>query len=136
MPLFPELRPHLEALFDEAAEGTEFVVNRYRDAKQNLRTTFEKIIVRAGLKPWPKLFQNLRSTRETELAEHFPMHVVCEWIGNSQPVASRHYLQVTDSHFKAAASTSTIAIEEAPEEQESALQNPVQQPSESPRNDS
>ena len=53
----------------------------------------------AGLQRWPKLFQNLRSTRETELAEDFPMHVVCPWIGNSQPIAAKHYLQVTDDHF-------------------------------------
>ena len=71
-----------------------------RDATANLRTRFQKIIRRAGLTPWPKLFQNLRSTRETELAESFPMHVVCAWLGNSQPVAAKHYLQVTDEHFQ------------------------------------
>jgi hypothetical protein len=38
-------------------------------------------------------------TRETELAERFPVHVVCEWIGNSQPVAVKHYLQITEEHF-------------------------------------
>ena len=76
-----------------------FVITRYRDPDQNLRTMFEKIIKRAGLKPWPKLFQNLRSTRETELAETYPIHVVCAWIGNSEAVAKRHYLQVTESHF-------------------------------------
>jgi hypothetical protein len=48
---------------------------------------------------WPKLFQNLRITGETELADDFPMHVVCQWIGNSQPIAAKHYLQVTDDHF-------------------------------------
>src|SRR5690606_20916656 len=37
-----------------------------------------------------------------ELAEQFPIHVVCEWIGNSQAVAAKHYLQVTDAHFEAA----------------------------------
>ncbi len=52
---------------------------------------------------WPKLWQNLRSTRETELAEQFPMHVVCAWIGNSQLVAAKHDLQVTDDHFVEAA---------------------------------
>jgi len=52
-----------------------------------------------GSPRWPKLFQNLRSTRETELADDFPMHVVCQWIGNSQPIAAKHYLQVTDDHF-------------------------------------
>ena len=45
---------------------------------------------------------NLRSTRETELADAFPMHVVCQWIGNSQPFAAKHYLQVTDDHFSKA----------------------------------
>lgn len=58
---------------------------------------------KAQLKPWPKLFQNLRSSRETELTQKFPLHVVCAWMGNSQAVAAKHYLQVTDDHFKAAA---------------------------------
>jgi hypothetical protein len=30
------------------------------------------------------------------------MHVVCEWIGNSQTVAKKHYLQVTAEHFERA----------------------------------
>ena len=59
----------------------------------------ERIIRKADLKPWPKLFQNLRATRETELAEEFPIHVVCDWIGNTQAVATKHYLQTTDEHF-------------------------------------
>ena len=104
VPLFPELRPYLvEAKFDTAKPGTEYVITRYRDPKQNLRTQLIKIIKRAGLIPWPKLFQNLRATRETELAEVYPMHVVCAWIGNSQNVAAKHYLQVTDEHYVSAA---------------------------------
>ncbi len=51
---------------------------------------------------WPKLWVNLRSTRETELAERFPMHVVCQWIGNTQAIAAKHYLQVTDDHYSQA----------------------------------
>ena len=49
--------------------------------------------------PWPKPFQNLRSTRETELVEEFPVHVVVKWLGNSAAVARRHYLQTTEKHF-------------------------------------
>jgi hypothetical protein len=112
IPLFPELRPHLEAAWEMAEPGTVHVITRYRDANANLRTQLLRIIRRAGLKPWPKLFANLRSTRETELAESFPIHVVCEWIGNSQAVAAKHYLQVTDEHFG------------------KAVQNPVQQTAE------
>jgi integrase len=113
IPLFPELRPYLEAVRDELL-ASDFdpkqtpmskqpVITRYRDSNANLRTQLSKIIRRAGLKLWPKLFQNLRSTRETELAEEYPMHVVCDWIGNSQAVAAKHYLQTTDEHFAKAA---------------------------------
>ena len=84
-----------------------FVVTRYREATQNLRTTFQKIIIRAGLELWPKLFQNLRSTRETELAETFPLQAVTAWMGNSQLVAARHYLQLTDEHFALASGHSS-----------------------------
>jgi len=103
IPIFPELRPHLEAAWEQAEPGTEYVITRYRDASQNLRTAFERIIWKAGLAQWTKLFQNLRATRETELAETFPIHVVCEWIGNSAAIAAKHYLQVTDEHYQQAA---------------------------------
>ena len=90
-------------MFDAAEDGTEHVITRYRDPRQNLRTQLIQIIKRAGLNPCPKLFQNLRATRETDLAEKHPMHVVCAWIGNSQTVAAKHYLQVTDEHYDSAA---------------------------------
>jgi len=75
----------------------------------NLRTRFEKIISNAGLTRWPRLFHNLRSSRQTELAEVFPSHVVCSWMGNSEDIARKHYYQVTDAHFAAAAGQRTTA---------------------------
>ena len=103
MPLFPELRRALLDVFEQAAPGTEFVITRYRGTNANLRTQLQRIVKRAGLKPWPKLFHNLRSTRQTELAERFPIHVMCSWLGNSRAIAQAHYLQVTDAHFDQAA---------------------------------
>ncbi len=108
LPIFPELRPYLEDCRDCAEPGTEYVITRYRDTNANLRTQLLRIIKRAHLKPWPKLFHNLRATRETELAEDYPMHVVCAWIGNSQAVAAKHYLQVTDDHFEKATDCSAL----------------------------
>ncbi|NLE29402.1 MAG: tyrosine-type recombinase/integrase [Phycisphaerae bacterium] len=103
VPIFPELLPYLEDCFKLAKPGTEYVITRYRDTRQNLRTTFIRIIEKAGLKPWPKPFQNLRSSRETELTKNHPLHVVVSWIGNSQPVAMKHYLQTTEEDFEKAA---------------------------------
>ena len=79
--------------------GTVYFINRYRGGDVNLRTQLLRIIRKAGLQPWERLWQNLRSSRETELAETFPLHVVTSWIGNTERVATKHYLQVTDDHF-------------------------------------
>lgn len=110
IPMFPELRQYLvDAAYlakaadpDGRLDPEQFVITRYRDSNANLRTQLERIIRKAGIEPWPKPFQNLRSTRETELAEQYPLHVVVAWLGNSQPVAAKHYLQVTAEHFERA----------------------------------
>lgn len=117
IPMFPELEPLLTAALAHASEGAEYVISRYRDRNCNLRTQFERIIRRAGLTPWPKLFHNLRASRQTELAESYPIHVVCQWIGNSRAIAQEHYLSVTDAH-----------LERAVKPCEKAAQNPAQQP--------
>lgn len=103
IPIFPELRPLLEQARKLAAPGAKFVITRYRSHAANLRTQFMRILRAAKIEPWPKLFQNLRSTRQTELTEQFPAHVVCSWLGNSEKVAQGHYLQVTPAHFERAA---------------------------------
>lgn len=59
-------------------------------------------MTQGALEVWPKLWHNLRATRETELAEQYPSRVACAWIGNSVQVAAKHYLQVTDEHFEMA----------------------------------
>ena len=92
VPIFPELKPYFAEAFELAPEGALYVITRYRDAKVNLRTQLLRILRRAGLEPWPKLFQNLRATRETELAKVYPIHVVCAWIGNTERIAAKHYL--------------------------------------------
>jgi len=102
VPIFPELKPYLQRMFDQAEPGTKHIINRYRDGKQNLRTKLARIVKKAGMKPWPKLFVNLRSTRVTELCEIFPSHVVAAWAGHSEQVERKHYLQVTDDHFEKA----------------------------------
>jgi integrase len=122
IPLFPELLPNLTEAHKQAGYASEgFILSRGRSGRrnpnsmrfnpdsfepfrphQNLRGLFNNIIRSAGLTPWPKTFQNCRSTRQTELADTYPIHVVCAWIGNTEVVAREHYLQVTDEYFERA----------------------------------
>lgn len=54
---------------------------------------------RAGVERWSRLWHSMRSTRQTELVERFPVHVVCAWLGNTIDVAATHYLKTTEQHF-------------------------------------
>ncbi len=130
IPLFPEVAPYLRRGFEEAADGSEFVfTDRYRRAGVNLGTQLKRITRRAGLDPWPRAWHNLRASAQTELSERFPIHVVCHWLGNTTTVATQHYLSVRESDFAAA-----IKPPESPAKK--AVQNPVQQPAETTRNES
>ena len=104
VPIFPELLPYLEAAYDAAPEGALYVIPSYRSASANLRTNFERIIRRAGVKRWERLFHNLRASRQTELSNHFAAHVVSNWMGNTVAVADAHYLMTTEDHFQQAIS--------------------------------
>ena len=122
VPIFPEVRMYLDQVWEEARPGAEYVITRYRGGNANLRTQLERIISRAGLQAWPKLFQNLRATRETELVGSFPLHVVTAWLGNTAAVAAKHYLQVTEADYERAAKSGA-------ESGAVVVQKAVQQPS-------
>lgn len=111
VPIFPELRPFLEDCAALAEDGAVFVITRYRDSNANLRTMFNKIIKRAGLKAWAKLFHNLRASRQTELAAEHPAHVACAWLGNSEAIARKHYLTVREDDFERAAKSGAVGAE-------------------------
>lgn len=123
VPLFKELRSVLMEAFEAAEDGDEYVITRYRDNKQNLGTQFKRIIQRAGVVPWPKLFQNLRASRETELMRDYDLTTVCKWIGNSPAVAAKHYAMSTDlnADFSRAA-----GFESQTEAQQKAQQTPTE----------
>lgn len=100
VPIFAELRPYLDAVFfDPSEDKADHVITRYRGAGVNLRTQLKRIIGRAGLEAWPKLWHNLRASRATELAAEHPAHVAAAWLGHSTVIASKHYWQVTDDDF-------------------------------------
>lgn len=101
IPLFPQLVEPLQTAIELADKRSPHIITMYRNHK-NYSVPMSRIIKKAGLKPWPKVLQNLRSTRQTELTEQFPIQCVCDWIGNSQAVAKEHYLQIREQHFEEA----------------------------------
>jgi integrase len=101
VPLFPELREHLLAAFEQAEPGTERVLSEFKPG-YNPHTRMVRLIRRAGLEPWPRVFHNLRGSRQSELVSAFPIATACQWLGNSRLVAAGHYLTVTDADFQRA----------------------------------
>jgi integrase len=107
-PLFPELRPYLEAL--PSREG--YVID---DAKMravsntptgwanvNLSTALKRYLKQADIKPWPRLFHSLRASRQTELERDFGLTAACAWLGNTESVAKQSYLLVTSDLWASA----------------------------------
>lgn len=68
-----------------------------------MRTTLLKVIRRAKVNPWSRLWHSLRSSCESDLARSFPLAVVAKWLGNTPSVALRHYVNPTDASFTDAA---------------------------------
>lgn len=104
VPIFPELRPFLEDAWElRGASGYVIETAKRRTKRAPLGTPFIRIIESAGLIAWPKVFQNLRATRETELlAAGYPAKDVASWLGNSVPVAMKHYAMATAEQFEKA----------------------------------
>lgn len=136
VPIFAELRPFLDDAFELAADGAEYVVaGNYREAAMtpkgwaccNLRTQFERLLTRAGVRSWPKPFQNMRASRETELAALFPIQVVTAWLGNTPKIAMKHYLRITEGDFTKAIAGDEKAAHKAAHFGAKVAQNAAQQ---------
>ena len=110
VPLFQELHTELDKLFEsESSEGTEFVINRYRDPERpNLGTQFARIVKMAGVEPIPRPFDNMRASRSTEVYAEFGAFYESQWIGHSVKVARDHYLQVREEDFERAVGEKTL----------------------------
>jgi len=75
----------------QTLEISEQTLHRWRNQYGGMKSEEAKRLKELEIEnKRPKLFQNLRSTRETELMETYPAHVVCAWIGNSEAVARKH----------------------------------------------
>jgi integrase len=105
VPIVPALFQTLQDAFDVAPERSERIV---RLSRNNLHRSLEAILKRAGLTPWPDLWQALRRSCETQWALEFPQHVVSDWVGHSVAVSVRHYLQTPDHLLDLAAAGQSL----------------------------
>ncbi len=100
LPLFPELATLLAERFAEANDGDILVLPMLVGRSDaSLRDTLIRAIEDAGLVVWPRLFHNLRSSRQTDLEDTFKPKVVCAWLGNSEAISRKHYIQVTEHDY-------------------------------------
>jgi len=94
-----DIYPILRDAFERAAK-TDQVITQYSKSNSNLDKPMKKILEDAGISPWPKLFQNMRASCETDwLDRGISAHVVANWIGHSVKIQVSNYAQVDDHHF-------------------------------------
>lgn len=134
VPIFGDLLPYLEDCWHNAEPNAEWVIAQHRPLSvrngdgwrgANLRTMLHKIIRRAGFKPWPRAWNNLRASRATELAEEFPGHVAAAWLGHTEEIADAHYRQVLPGHFERAIIATTSKSETVHQTVHDAVQSTV-----------
>lgn len=96
IPLFPELRTELQR--QRATDGgIGYVLPNFRS--KNSRQQMYRIVFSAGLRPWDKLFNNMRASREMDLLEAFPAHVVSAWMGHSIRTEQKHYVFAREEDY-------------------------------------
>ncbi|MCL2709517.1 MAG: site-specific integrase [Planctomycetaceae bacterium] len=92
VPIFKELYPFFREAFETAPDGVDKIYPEIT-YKKSLGSFIAKRAALAGLTLWVKPFQNMRSSRATELIEIYPAHVVNYWLGHTEAVAMEHYRQ-------------------------------------------
>ena len=115
VPIFGELYPFFREAFETAPEGVDRVFPEIT-AKKSLGSFIEKTATRAGVVLWVKPFQNMRSSRATELIDDYPAHIVNAWLGHTEAVAMAHYRQSTgkaaEKFYEQAAEQRTKKVKE------------------------
>lgn len=87
VPIFKELAKYLRKCYDP---NQEFVINQIGGTPPNVRDHFQRIIKRAGLEPWPRIWHNFRASRDSELSTVLEIHEVASIMGNTPKVSLLH----------------------------------------------
>lgn len=97
-PLWMEIRQQLSGRSD-ANDG--HLIGRYHTSQ--IGTLLRKRTINAGLKPWPRTMDTLRTTRRNELeTQGYRSTAINHWVGHSQQTADRSYSRVTTADWNQA----------------------------------
>ncbi len=108
MPIFPEVLDLLVSIPSQSRTGKVVQWSRSQESvTQLLKRHVETIQGEDNC--WPKVFQQLRSTLQTELDAELEPYVVNEWLGHDSSTAERHYQQVTPAHLQRASMMRTVS---------------------------
>ncbi|MBX3363155.1 MAG: site-specific integrase [Phycisphaeraceae bacterium] len=99
VPITPKLMTLLRDRFETMPEGEAPLVTI--GGKGAVIRPVRKIWAWAGVEPWDRLWQTLRSSCEKEWAMTHPQFAVSRWIGHSITISGRHYANaVPDELFE------------------------------------
>ncbi len=100
VPVFPKLLALLQAAYHAAPEKQSRLIPH---STNNMARTIQEAAARAGVKRWPKTFQSLRQSIETDWLDTFPQHEAADAIGHSITVQQKHYAMNKGGMLSAAA---------------------------------
>jgi integrase len=97
VPMCPKLHDVLLDVFSKAAEGADTITGL---SANNITRQGKMQVKAAGLTPWPKLYQALRSSCENDWKQSSIAEATyCTWMGHSATVSRAHYVAPTDAEF-------------------------------------
>jgi integrase len=103
VPLFHQVRSPLLEAFDRARDGSGKVFpDSATVSTAFLRIRLTRLLGRLEVGIWPRLFQNLRASWETDCLKLWPAETP-KWAGHSHLVSQRNYHMQTNDSFRAAA---------------------------------
>lgn len=99
VPVCQRLLDILLAAFENAKDGQVTVTGF---SGNNVVRDGNRIVRVAGLEPWPKLYQAMRSSCENDWkSAGYAEPTYCAWAGHSPTVSRKHYVAPTDAEFDA-----------------------------------
>ena len=109
VPIFPELQPVKAAALEALAAGESkyrmlLAVDRWGGSPAAVDQQARRLRQRLALPAWPRFWQNMRATRESEIYAQYGQVPATKWIGNSPAVAMKHYAMVGDDDLARAVS--------------------------------